>query len=92
MEATFLAAVNVSILSIAVIFTVLTILIFTIKLLVKIIPYQAPPPKAPRSQPSSSASSAGGEQDEHIAIITATLAMHMRKSPDEFRIANISQP
>ena len=89
MEATFLAAVNVSILSMAVIFAVLTILIFTIKLLVKIIPYQAPPPKAPRSQP---ASPAGGEQDEHVAIITATLAMHMRKSPDEFRIVNISQP
>lgn len=89
MEATFLAAVNVSILSIAVIFTVLTILIFTIKLLVKIIPYQAPPPKVPRSQP---ASSTGGEQDDHVAIITATLAMHMRKSPDEFRIVNISQP
>jgi sodium pump decarboxylase gamma subunit len=87
MEATFSAAVNVSILSMAVIFTVLSILIFTIKLMVKLVPYQAPPAKAPRRQP---ASSANGEQDDHVAAITATLAMHMKKSPDEFRIVNIS--
>lgn len=86
MEASFLAAVNVSILALAVIFTVLIILIFTIKLLVKLIPYKAPPPKARPSSPSAS-----GNQDDHVAAITATLAMHMGKSPDEFRIVNISQ-
>ncbi len=42
MEVSFLAAVNVSILAMAVIFTVLTILIFTIQALVKLIPYEAP--------------------------------------------------
>jgi sodium pump decarboxylase gamma subunit len=89
MEASFLAAVQVSILAIAVIFTVLVILIFTIKILVRLIPYVAPPPKAPRQQ-TASAQSANGEQDEHVAAITATLAMHLRKSPDEFQIVNIS--
>ena len=91
MEASFLAAVNVSILAMAVIFTALVILIFTIKLLVKLIPYEAPPPKAPRRQ-AASTPSASGDQDDHVAVITATLAMHLGKSPDEFRIVNISQP
>ena len=84
-----MAAVNVSILAMAVIFTVLVILIFTIKLLVKFIPYEAPPP-APQWQQSAS-QSASGDQDDHVAAITATLAMHLRKSPSEFRIVNISQ-
>ncbi len=89
MEASFLAAVNVSILAIMVIFTVLVILIFTIQVLVKLIPYKAPPPAPARPQ---TASSANGDQDDHVAAITATLAMHMGKSPSEFRIVNISQP
>ena len=91
MEASFLAAVNVSILAIAVIFTVLIILIFTIQLLEKLIPYEAPPPEAPHHQPASTPS-VSGDQDDHVAVITATLAMHLGKSPDEFRIVNISQP
>ena len=89
MEASFLAAVNVSVLAMAVIFTVLVILIFTIKILVKLVPYEAPPPKAHR-QPASAPSASG--DDDHVAVITATLAMHLGKSPDEFRIVNISQP
>ena len=89
MEASFLGAAKVSLLSITVIFTVLIILIFTIKLLVKMIPYVAPPAKAPRQQ--STAQPASGDQDEHIAAISATLVMHLGKSPDEFRIVNISQ-
>ncbi|MBC8287527.1 MAG: OadG family protein [Nitrospinae bacterium] len=88
METSFLAAVNVSILAMAVIFTVLTVLIFTIQGLVKLIPYQAPPPAPSRRQ---TASSAGDDQDNHAAVITAVLAMHMGKSPNEFRIVNISQ-
>ena len=90
MEASFLSAVNVSILAIAVIFTVLIILIFTIQLLEKLIPYEAPPPEAPHRQPASTPS-VSGDQDDHVAVITATLAMHLGKSPDEFRIVNISQ-
>ena len=88
MEVSISAAVNVSALSMAVIFTVLVILIFTIQALVKLMPYKAPPPSPPRRQAAASAS---GDQDDHVAAITATLAMHMGKSPNDFRIVNISQ-
>ena len=88
MEVSISAAVNVSILAISVIFTVLVILIFTIQALVKLMPYKVPPPAPPRRQAAASAS---GDQDDHVAAITATLAMHMGKSPNDFRIVNISQ-
>ena len=48
MEVSVLSAVNVSILAMGVIFIVLTILIFTIKVLVKLLPYEAPPPSPER--------------------------------------------
>lgn len=89
MEVSVLSAVNVSILAMGVIFTVLTILIFTIQVLVKLIPYEAPPPSPQRKKAVSAA--IGGDHDEHVAAITATLAMHLGKSPNEFRIVNISQ-
>ncbi len=88
MEASFLAAVNVSILAITVIFTVLVILIFTVQVLVKLIPYKTPPPAPARPQTASSASD--DQEDNHVAAITATLAMHMGKSPNEFKVVNIS--
>ena len=85
MEASVSAALSVSALAMAVIFTVLIILIFTIKALVKLIPYKAPPAPPARKV----ASSAVPEQDDQIAAITASLAAHMGKRPDEFRIINI---
>lgn len=88
MEVSVSSAVNVSLLAMGVIFTVLVILIFTIQALVKLMPYKAPPPAPSRSRTAASAS---GNQDDHVAAITATLAMHMGKSPNEFRITNISQ-
>ena len=89
MEVSVLSAVNVSILAMGVIFLVLTILIFTIKVLVKLLPYEAPPPAPQRRQ--KPASTASTSDDDHVAAITATLAMHMGKNPSEFRITNISQ-
>jgi len=86
MEASVLSAVSVSILAMSVIFIVLTILILTIQILVKLIPYEAPPPAPQRQKPVASS-----DQDDHVAAITATLAMHMGKSPNDFRITNISQ-
>ena len=86
MEVSVSAALSVSALAMAVIFTVLTILIFTIKALVKLIPYKAPPAAQPARKV---ASSAAPEQDDQIAAITASLAAHMEKRPDEFRIINI---
>ena len=88
MEVSVLSAVNVSILAMGVIFIVLTILIFTIKVLVKLLPYEAPPPSPQRRQKPSSSEN-GNNHDDHVAAITATLAMHMGKTPSEFRIINI---
>ena len=42
METSVLAAVNVSVLAMGVIFVVLTLLIFTIQALVKLMPYEEP--------------------------------------------------
>ncbi len=81
MEASIPAALNVSVLAMVVIFMVLTILIFTIQMLVKFMPYKAPPPAKSVSVASTS--------DDQVAAITATLASHMGKRPDEFRIVNI---
>jgi len=85
MEASVSAAVNVSILAMSVIFTVLIILIFTIKTLVKLMPYQASPAPLAKSDSISSPQ----KQDDQVAAITAALAAHIGKSPDEFRIVNI---
>jgi sodium pump decarboxylase gamma subunit len=85
MEVSVSAAVNVSILAMAVIFTVLIILIFTIKILVKYMPYKAAPP----ARAVYAGNSTTTDEDDQVAAITATLAAHMRKRPDEFRIANI---
>ena len=86
MEASVSAALSVSALAMAVIFTVLIILIFTIKVLVKLIPYKAPPAPPARKV---AISAAPPEQDDQIAAITGSLAAHMGKRPDEFRIVNI---
>jgi sodium pump decarboxylase gamma subunit len=85
MEASVSAALNVSMLAMSVIFTVLIILIFTIKALVKLIPYEAPPTPPARKVSASSPL----EQDDQVAAITASLAAHIGKRPDEFRIVNI---
>ena len=83
MEASVFAAANVSVLAMTVIFVVLTILIFTIQMLVKLIPYEEPVP----SQKVSVSGSSG--HDDQVAAITASLAAHMGKRPDEFRVLNI---
>ena len=85
MEVSVSSAVNVSILAMSVIFTVLVILIFTIKTLVKLIPYQSSP-AAPARKIVGSSTPGQGDQ---VAAITASLAAHMGKRPDEFRIVNI---
>ena len=90
MEVSVLSAVNVSILAMAVIFIVLTILIFTIKVLVKLLPYEAPPP-APQRRQKPASSENGNNHDDHVAAITAALAMHMGKTPKEFNVVNILQ-
>ena len=87
MEVSVSSAVNVSILAMSVIFTVLIILIFTIKILVKLIPYEEP--TVPPARAVSVGNSAG--EDDQVAAITATLAAHIGKRPDQFRIINIQR-
>ena len=86
MEVSVSAAVNVSILAMSVIFTVLIVLIFTIQALVKIMPYQEPISVPMRKTVGRTTTA---EQDDQVAAITSTLAAHMGKRPDEFRIVNI---
>lgn len=86
MEASISEAVNVSILAMSVIFLVLTVLIFTINGLVKLIPYKVPP--APPAK-SGSTGNPPGQEDDQVAAITAALAAHLGKRPDEFKIVNI---
>jgi Na+-transporting methylmalonyl-CoA/oxaloacetate decarboxylase gamma subunit len=86
MEVSVSAAINVSILAMSVIFTVLIILIFTIKTLVKYMPYKAAPTEL-AARVVSVGNSAG--EDDQVAAITATLAAHIGKRPDQFRITNI---
>ena len=86
MEASVLAAVNVSALAMGVIFVVLTLLIFTIQALVKLMPYEEATSKPGRKRASDPTTPG---QDDEVAAITATLAAHMGKRPDEFRILNI---
>ena len=86
METSVLAAVNVSALAMGVIFVVLTLLIFTIQALVKLMPYEETPASPARKRASRPAAPG---QDDEVAAITATLAAHTGKRPDEFRILNI---
>ena len=86
METSVLAAVNVSALAMGVIFLVLTLLIFTIQALVKLMPYEEPPASPARKLANCSTTPG---QDDEVAAITATLAAHMGKRPNEFRILNI---
>ena len=84
MNDAMITAFTVSAIAISVIFVVLTILIFTIKLLVRLLPYEEPPPKpAPRVQPQQT------EMDEDIAIITAAMTSHLSRLPRKFQIVNI---
>ena len=83
-----LTSLTVSAIAISVIFLVLTILIFSIKLLVHFLPYVEPPRKpAPKSQPQPQQQIS--EADEDIAIITSVMANHLSRLPGNLRVINI---
>ena len=80
-----ITAFTVSGISLSVIFVVLTILIFTIKILVRLLPYEEPPPKpARKAQPT-----APSDMDEDIAIITSVMASHLSRTPGNFQVVSI---
>lgn len=91
MDPIVLTSLTVSLIAISVIFTVLIILIFTIKLLVYLLPYQEPPAtkSSAQAQPQHSSASTRVTPDI-ISAITAVMATHLGKSPQEFYITQIS--
>ena len=91
MDPIVLTSLTVSLIAILVIFTVLIILIFTIKLLVYVLPYQEPPATKSSAQASPQHSSASTTvTPDIISAITAVMATHLGKSPQEFHISQIS--
>lgn len=83
-----IAAMQISLLAMFVIFLVLGILIGVIRVLVHFLPYTAEPAPPARAQASTAAS--GTSQDEdHIAAIHAALAHHLGKAPQEIHIQQI---
>lgn len=83
-------SIQVSILSIAVIFLVLGVLIGVIKVMVHFLPYTAPPPPPPKAQAPAAVASGSSQDEDHIAAIHAALAHHLGKAPHDIQIANIT--
>ena len=85
MSDAIITSFTVSGIAICVIFLVLTILIFTIKILVRLLPYEEPPPQPARKvQPT-----APSDVDEDIAIITSVMTSHLSRQPGNFQVVNI---
>jgi sodium pump decarboxylase gamma subunit len=87
MDPIVITSLTVSLIAILVIFTVLVVLIYTIKLLVRLIPYEEPPAAA-RAKARTSPGAA--VTPDIISAITAAMATHLRKSPQEFYITQIN--
>ncbi|MBT5969135.1 MAG: OadG family protein [Nitrospina sp.] len=91
MDPIVLTSLTVSLIAISVIFTVLIILIFTIKLLVYLLPYQEPTAtKSSAQAPPQHSSASTTVTPDIISAITAVMATHLGKSPQEFYITQIS--
>ena len=82
-------SLTVSLIAISVIFTVLIILIYTIKLLVHLMPYEELP-AAISAAKTKSQTSANAVTPDIISAITAVIATHLGKSPEEFHITQIN--
>ena len=89
MDPIVLTSLTVSLIAISVIFTVLVILIYTIKLLVRFIPYEEPPAQKITSAALPKISPSNVSPDI-ISAITAVMVTHLGKSPQEFHITQIS--
>jgi len=75
-------SIQVSLIALAVIFLVLSILIGVIQVLVAFLPCQEPPT-------SRSSRGRGEPEEEHLAAIQAALAHHLQQPPDSIRITRI---
>ena len=83
-------SLTVSLIAILVIFTVLIILIYTIKLLVHLMPYEELPAAISAAKTKSQTSASAVVTPEIISAITAVIATHLGKSPETFHITQIN--
>ena len=90
MDSIILTSLVVSCIAISVIFTVLVILIYTIKLLVYLTPYEEPPASKTTATAVAQTSLASAISPDIISAITAVIATHLGKSPEEFQITQIT--
>ena len=90
MDSTLLTSLVVSCIAISVIFIVLVILIYTIKLLVHLIPYEELPASKSTAKVLSQTTSASSTTPAIVAAITAAMAAHLGKSPETFHITQIN--
>ena len=90
MDPTLLTSLIVSCIAISVIFIVLMILIYTIKVLVHLVPYEEPPASKITTNPRPQTAITSATPPSIIAAITAAMAAHLGKSPQEFYITQIN--
>ena len=90
MDSIVITSLTVSLIAISVIFTVLVVLIYTIKLLVYLLPYQEPPLSKSTTHASPQLSATNTVTPDIISAITAVMATHLGKSPHEFHITQIN--
>jgi Na+-transporting methylmalonyl-CoA/oxaloacetate decarboxylase gamma subunit len=88
MDNTLFTSVIVSGIAMSVIFLVLTVLIFSIRLLVHFIPYVEPKKPTPKVQPTPTTSTAA-DTDEDVAVITSVMTSHLSQLPGNSQIINI---
>jgi sodium pump decarboxylase gamma subunit len=86
MDNLIVTSLTVSGIAMTVIFLVLTILIFAIRLLVHFIPYVEPKKPARKTQPAPASPS---DTDEDIAVITSVMTTHLSQLPENSQIINI---
>ena len=90
MDSTLLTSLIVSCIAISVIFIVLMILIYTIKVLVHLVPYEEQPASKITTNPRPQTAITSATSPSIIAAITAAMAVHLEKSPKDFYITQIS--
>ena len=88
MDSVVFTSLIVSCIAISVIFIVLIILIYTIKLLVNLIPYEEFPASKSAAR-TTTKNSAHAVTPDIISAITAVMATHLEKSPQQFHITQI---
>ena len=89
--ATLTTPLTISVIAMSVIFVVLIILIYTIKMMVYLAPYEEPPtPTGTRTNPTAAPVVGSQASPEIVTAITAALGTHLGKSPGELQVTQIN--